>query len=224
MNIRFGGFFVYDTNNMQLSDKRVQEFKDIYKEEHGKELPDAEARKAAQGLLDLAELLCESATKDIARKRKLKENPDGFYLEDDTYSCLICHRSITGEEGWYDKWGPKCLLCQKAVESGAVPVYVCKDSDSWYAMWELKSEFKIVHQTAKKLMRQGELKARVVMTEEGAPYEYIFLKKENPRLISRYSPERKSYDRHRDKENKQQAREWKIEWRNKNKTRPLGSV
>jgi len=44
------------------------------------------------------------------------------------------------------------------------------------------------------------------------------LKKENPHLISRHSPERKSYDRHRDKEYDRQAREFKLEWKKKKHT------
>ena len=49
----------------------------------------------------------------------------------------------------------------------------------------------------KKLVRENKLKARIVLNEEGKPYSYIFLKKENPELIDpdRYTPARKSYDK-----------------------------
>ena len=184
---------------MTLPQKAIEEFKDIYKKEHGKELSDAEASEAAHNLYGFAEILIKCAKRDFQRKQQLKKSPEGFHITDGTYNCMVCGRAVTGEESWYDQWGVKCILCQKAVKDGIVPGFVCKDHDSHYKMWELKSKFNIHSQTARKLVRQGELKARIVTTEDGKPYEYIFLKKENPRLISHYSPERKSYDRHRDK-------------------------
>jgi len=42
---------------MQLSDKSVQEFKRIFKEEYGKEYTDAEAREAAENLVGFFDLL-----------------------------------------------------------------------------------------------------------------------------------------------------------------------
>ena len=131
---------------------------------------------------------------------------------------MVCGCLVAGDQSWYDQWGVKCLLCQKAIKDEIIPGFVCKDHDSHYKMWELKDKFKIHPQTARKLVRQGELKARIITTADGKPFEYIFLKKENPHLISRHSPERKSYDRHRDKEYDRQAREFKLEWKKKKHT------
>lgn len=200
---------------MGLPEKSIEEFKEIYKKEYGKELNDAEASEAANNLVNFYKLLWDISIKEVKRERRLKKEPEGFHLTDGTYSCSVCGRSITGEEDWYDEWGIKCLLCQKAVKEKIIPGFVCKNHDSYYKTWELKDEFKIHPQTARKLIRQGELKARIVTTEDGKPHEYIFLKKENPHLISKYSPERKSYDRHRDKAYNRQARELKLEWKNK---------
>ena len=66
-------------------------------------------------------------------------------------------------------------------------------------MWHLKDKFGISTATAKKHIKEGKLKAREVLNDNGTVHEYVFLKKENPELIERYSPERKSYDRHRRK-------------------------
>jgi len=210
-----------DTNllTMTLSQKSIEEFKEIYKEEKGKELNDAEASEAAHNLVNFVELLYKCAERDARRKRQLKKEPEGFHVTDGTYNCMVCGRTVTGDESWYDQWGVKCLICQKAVKEGVVPGFVCKDHDSHYKMWELKDKFKIHPQTARKLVREGKLKARIVTTDDGKPFEYIFLKKENPSLICRYSPERKSYDRHRDKENDRRSREWKIKWREEHKNR-----
>lgn len=202
---------------MSLPQEAIEEFKEIYKKEYKKELSDAEARESAENLVRFFDLLWECEKKDIQRKQLLKKEPEGFHLTDEVYNCLICHCTVTGDESWYDKWGVKCLLCQKAIKEETVPGFVCKERESWYAVWQLKDKFGIHPQTARKMVRIGELKARIVATESGQPYEYVFLKKENPHLISRYSPERKSYDRHRDKENARRFREWKIEWKKKNK-------
>lgn len=186
---------------MGLSKKAIDEFKEIYKKQYKKELNDAEASEAANNLVGLFKLLYDCEVKELQRKHRLKKEPEGFHLTGGTYSCSICHRQVTGDESWYDKWGIKCLRCQKAVKEGSVPPFVCQDRDSWYAMWELGSKFGIKHPTARKLVRQGGLKARIVAYEDGNPYEYVFLKKENPDLIDpeKKSPARKSYDRNSNK-------------------------
>ncbi len=196
---------------MDLSHERIDEFKEIYKEKNGKELSDEEAADAAYNLYGLVEIIWECAKRDTKRERQLKKEPEGFHINDGTYSCMICGNSVTGDQSWYDKWGIKCLLCQKAVKEGAVPGFVCRDHDSHYKMWELKSKFDIHPQTARKLIREGKLKARIIATADGKPHEYIFLKKENPELICRYSPERKSYGRNRKKEAARTTRQWKLE-------------
>jgi len=195
---------------MSLSKERVDEFKEIYKKEYGKELTDAEASEAAHNLVGFVELLWEVSMKEAQRKRRLKKEPDGFSV-DGQYSCLVCRCSISPETGWYDKWGQKCLLCTKAIKNGVVPAFVPRDHDSFYKTWELKDKFKIHPQTARKMVRTGELKARIITTEEGKPYEYIFLKKENPQLVSRFNPIRKSWNRHRKKEDARREKEWKLE-------------
>ncbi|MFA4880788.1 MAG: hypothetical protein WC650_04175 [Candidatus Doudnabacteria bacterium] len=170
---------------MQPSKKALEEFKGIYKKKTGKELSDQEAYEMANNLLNFVELLYECARKEAIKKRKLKEHPGGFHLEDGIYNCLICHRQVTGKESWYDELGPKCLICQKAINKGVVPKYVCKNRDSWYAMWELKSEFDINPATANKMMREGKLKARIIQDEAGRDYFYVFLVKENKGLSGR---------------------------------------
>ncbi|MCX6717212.1 MAG: hypothetical protein NTU76_00865, partial [Candidatus Taylorbacteria bacterium] len=203
---------------MSLSKERIDEFKKIYKEKFNKELTDAEASESANNLVGFFELLWKSSLRDMQREEILKKEPKGFHIADGIYNCMVCRRTVTGDESWYDQWGVKCLLCQKAVEDGTIPGFVCTDHDSHYKTWELKDKFKIHPQTARKMVRLGELKARIVTTEKGEPYEYIFLKKENPQLICRYSPERKSYDRHRKKESERLKWEWKKKERKKIKT------
>ncbi|MFH1694701.1 MAG: hypothetical protein ABH880_03035 [Patescibacteria group bacterium] len=166
---------------MQLSKERIQEFKDLLEKKEGKEISWEEAEKGAYNLMRFAELALELAEKDFRRQKKLEENPKGFHIEGIGYTCRVCHESISNEETWYDKNGIKCLLCQRALDKKVIPQRVCKDRDSWYAMWELNKEG-IRTQTALKMMREGKLKARVVKGDNGKPHFYAFMKEENPTL------------------------------------------
>ncbi len=120
------------------------------------------------------------------KDQKLKEFPNGYQLEETagSYNCIVCYKTIKGKEVWWDQSGPKCELCQKAILKKIIPHSVCKGRlDNWYAMWQLKDKFGISSPTARKLVRNGELKARIVPDEQGNPYYYVFLKKENPKLV-----------------------------------------
>ena len=164
---------------MPLSKQAIREFKEIYKKEFGKEISDREAYEMGNNLLQFTELLYECARKEAVKKEKLKKYPQGFHLDDGPYNCLVCYKQVNGEESWWDLLGPKCIPCQKAIENGVIPKYVCKNRDSWYAMRELKDKFGIHPATAKKMIREGKLKARIIKDEGGRDYFYVFLVKEN---------------------------------------------
>jgi cytochrome c peroxidase len=167
---------------MQLSQKAIDEFKIAWKESFGEDISDERARMEAIPLMQLAELAFDSYQDDLDRKRKLKEHPKGFHLTDGTYSCLLCHTSISGDSSWYDEYGQKCLNCQRALNQGVIPPEAFTDRDSRYLMWELKSKFGLHSATVRKMMRNGELKARIITSENGQPYEYVFMKAENESL------------------------------------------
>jgi len=164
---------------MKISDEAIKEFQEIYKEKYGKELSHAEAYESASNLLGLFEVLLKGAQVDRARKLRLKDEPKGFHIKGGPYTCFICHKYVSDEETWYDKYGIKCLVCQHALERKHVPLKYFKDTKSWYALWELKSEFGIHPQTAMKLVREGKLVAHVIPNENGRPYYHIFPKAEN---------------------------------------------
>ncbi|OGI65978.1 MAG: hypothetical protein A3B11_00865 [Candidatus Taylorbacteria bacterium RIFCSPLOWO2_01_FULL_44_26] len=193
---------------MSLSQEAINEFKDIYKKEYDKELSDAEASEAAHNLFNFTKTIWDIAEHQARLKHRIKKEPDGFPV-DGHYSCIVCCISINPETGWYDRWYQKCKPCKNAVRDKTIPTFVCEHRDSYYSMWHLKDKFGIKTPTAKKLIKEGKLKARVILTEDGKPHDYIFLKKENPDLIDpdRHTPARKSYDRHRDKMSKIWARE-----------------
>ncbi len=170
---------------MSLPDEAVREFQEIYKKEYGKEISHAEAYEAASNLIGLFEILLKGEREDRARKLRLKDEPKGFHIKGGPYNCFICHKYVSDEETWYDKYGIKCLICQRAVEKRVVPGKICQNKDSWYSMWELDHYFKIKPQAARKLIRQGKLKARVITSQGDHAYCFIFLTKENPILGSK---------------------------------------
>ena len=192
---------------MTVSKKYVDEFKEIYKKEHGKDLSDSEAQEAANNLVGFFDILWKCSMEDSKKKARLKKEPDGFPVEGNR-SCAVCRQSINETNGWYDWYGQTCLLCRKAIKDGIIPPFVCSEYDSYFKTWQFE-RFGFKSPTVRKMVRTGELRARIVLAENGKPHEYIFLKKENPDYREFHNPDFKSYQRNRAKIAKRWSREMK---------------
>ena len=164
---------------MQLSDGTIKEFQGHFKKKYGQELSRGEAEESARNLVGLVEILWELYLKDKERQKKLEQFPKGFHLDADGHSCSICSNSMPKEQSWYDKWGMKCLTCQKAIDRKIIPGSAAKDKDSWYSVYDLESSFKLKSTTITKFIRQGILKARIIPGPSGRPHAKIFLIKDN---------------------------------------------
>jgi hypothetical protein len=164
---------------MQLSKERIQEFKDLLEKKKGGEVSWEEAEEGAYNLTSLVKLLYDCWVKDEHRKKRLEESPKGFHLEGIGYTCFICGNSVSDEETWYDKWGIKCLVCQKAVDKKIIPASCAKNEDSWYSKYDLESRFNIDRHALKRFIKEGILKPRIVPNSVGRPHTYLFLIKDN---------------------------------------------
>ncbi len=164
---------------MELSKESIQEFKDILEKKTGKEVSWEEASEGAYNLLHFTKLLYDCEIKEKIRKKKLEESPEGFHLEGVGYSCSICGDSVSNEETWYDKWGIKCLTCQKAIDRKIIPGSAAKNKESWYSKYDLETCFNIDRHTLNRLVKQGILKPRIVSDLSGRPHSHLFFIKDN---------------------------------------------
>lgn len=164
---------------MSVSDKHIQELKEIMEKKSGKEVSWDDASEAARNLAGLAEVLFDCWVEGKKREKKLEESPKGFPLEG-SYSCLICGQGGDRNGGiWYDKWGQKCMVCQAAVDRGEVPGWAAKHHDSWYSKYALESRFNLKAPALRKWIKEGIIKPRNVLREDGRVHYQIFLLYDN---------------------------------------------
>lgn len=147
-------------------------------------LTDEEGMEYGQGKRNLEEIgkICEEHKKEEQeREERLKEHPEGFAIERRGGTCNLCGHSNYGQEEdyWYDKWGIKCLVCQKAIDRKEVPGSLLKFKDSWYSDWELKSRFNVKTPTIRKWTKDGVLKARIISHYGKGTWAQVYLLKDN---------------------------------------------
>lgn len=171
---------------MSVDDKQLEDYKKLCDKYGISHSSDDEYRDSANNLYAFVELSLDMAREEVARQHRLKENPNGFAFKSQSRTCVLCgHSTEYDEDMWYDKWGMKCLDCQEALNKKVIPGYVFKDSknEKHITASSLSWKFKMSHPTIKKLVHDGQLKARVI---KGHKYgdTLVFLRKENPNLKS----------------------------------------
>lgn len=100
---------------METTNERLLEIKEFLEKEHGREFSLDEAQDALNRINVLARIIADAAIEKCDWENKLKKFPQGFHLERRSI-CMICGSSKQGDELWYDKYGIKCMICQKAIE------------------------------------------------------------------------------------------------------------
>lgn len=161
-------------------------------EKQSKSKIDYETRMKYEGhhVVQLARLAGEFKGVQNVRERRLKHEPDGFFLESEegTYSCGICGEHTPGNRTWWNLDGVRCTDCQRNIKEGVISAEIHKNRDTWIKDWELSSEyeFNIHPSTVKKLKRQGLLHGRDLKREDGTVYFTAYLISENKEFLEKY--------------------------------------
>jgi hypothetical protein len=184
---------------MAITDQTLQKYKEILERDSKRKWSDDEVRDAVERVTQFCTIIIDMYREEKKKEKKLEEFPHGYHLEDrdGQYHCRICYRYIEGKDTWYDKYGLKCMDCQRNIDNGVIPGEICKDEDLWFQNWQLKSDFGIHHSTAKKLVREGKLKVRELKNEKGESYSKVYLVSENKEFLKT------------------------VKWKKKNRTNPI---
>jgi hypothetical protein len=167
---------------MQNDNEHIQRMKDILEKEHGREFTWQEAAAASDNLTQFASVLLDIAMEEDRRKRKLKDSPKGFHLNGEGYTCFVCGYSASNEDSWYDKYGIKCMTCQRAIDRKEIPASIAKNRESWYSKCDLEHAFNIKPPVLRRWVEAGLLKPRHV-TNNGRVHLQLFLIKDNKDVL-----------------------------------------
>jgi len=138
-------------------------------------------------LEQLAHLVFDIYQWQKSMDKRLEQQPEGFSFASEGRMCSVCLGGTSGEL-WYDKLGIRCLDCQQAYVKKIIPGYVIKDHENrrYITGMRLSINTGLRSQQLKKLIKSGELKARII-EHSGTSDTMIFLKSENPSLIKYFS-------------------------------------
>jgi hypothetical protein len=172
-----------ETEEYEWSTKKEEEFDSNFAvdrdrfcltDEQGREFSDMKYR-----LEQMGKLADEWKEWEKQLTERLKANPNGFILEGVSRNCAICGQGSKEDGSWYDKYGLKCMVCQKAIDEREIPASLAKDRDSWYSKWDLEHDFNIKSQTLKKWMKEGIIKSRTVSYYGNGVHTELFLIEDN---------------------------------------------
>jgi DNA-directed RNA polymerase subunit M/transcription elongation factor TFIIS len=176
-----------ESEEMELSAKKEDEFDPNFAADRDRFcLTDEQGREFSDfkfGLEQMAKFSDEWKEKEKQLAERLEANPDGFILEGVGRNCAICGQGSREDGSWYDKYGLKCLVCQKAIDVGEIPASLAQEKDSWYSKWDLESNFNLTHHAIKKWVKDGLLKSRTVSQYGKGVHVEIFLIEDNKEFL-----------------------------------------
>ncbi len=154
-----------------------------FNKEFGK-LSETEQRIELTKMTHLVDLFAEEYFDQMEWEERLRKEPKGFPVDVEYKPCPICGGFMTNENCWYDKNGLKCTICQKAIKKRAIPAGVCKNRAKWFSEQDLKNTFQLSTTGINKMLKQGKLKARNIMTLDGIEvYFRVFIERENRQFV-----------------------------------------
>lgn len=146
---------------------------------------------SSNNLVQLARLMGEMDGIENMRKRRLKNEPEGFFLEasEGPYNCGICGESHYGNEIWWNLDGLRCVDCRRNIVEGVIPPLKRNKHDDkaeWFDKWEIASNRGIHPSSIRKLRREGLLKGIDLKREDGSEYRTIYLVSENQEFLDKH--------------------------------------
>lgn len=146
---------------------------------------------ASNNLVQLAKLMGKIDGIENVRKRRLKKEPEGFFLEasEGPYNCGICGESHYGNEIWWNLDGLRCADCRRNILKGVIPLFKHSrydDDAEWFENWQIKSNHGVHPSTVRKLRREGLLTGRDLKKKNGTIYHTVYLVSENKKFLKKY--------------------------------------
>jgi len=183
------GFLTGKLKGYELEDDLLKLFgKEEPKKPKSKLDPEMRAKYEHHNLVQMARMSAEYEATERIRTRRLKNEPDGFYLNDGGrgYTCGICRNHHDGEDIWWRPDGLRCRNCWNNIQAGVIPV-LSLDKEWWeedhLTKFELDYYYGVKTQSIKKLRREGVLVGRDLKDENGYVYEIVFLVSENQKFL-----------------------------------------
>jgi len=153
--------------------------------------PEFRAKYEHHNLVQMARMEAEYIATKRIRTRRLKNEPDGFYLNDGGrgYTCGICRDHYDGEDIWWRPDGLRCRNCWRNIQEGVIPV-LGLDKDWWeedyFTNFDISYYHGVKSQSIKKLRREGVVVGRDLKDEKGNTYETVYLVSENKEFLEDY--------------------------------------
>lgn len=152
--------------------------------------PEFRAKYEYNNLVQLARLCAEHEATERIRTRRLKNEPDGFFLNDGGrgYNCGICRRTHNGEDIWWRPDWLRCRDCWRNIQEGVIPV-LDLDKEWWeeehFDKYDVEKRG-VKSTSIKKLRREGALVGRDLKDTSGHAYWTVFLVNENEEFLKAY--------------------------------------
>lgn len=162
------------------------------KKEEAKPKPKIDEEKrnkyAHHNWVQLARLIGQHEGIENVRKRRLKDEPEGFFLEatEGPYTCSICREQTPGNKIWWNLDSLRCADCWRNTKEGVIPPLKHENEGVWISGSEIKSEYSVQSMTRKKLEREGVLHGRHLKREDGSTYFTVYLIEENKEFFKKY--------------------------------------
>lgn len=150
---------------------------------------------ASNNLVQIARMTGRHAGIENMRKRRLKKEPEGFFLEasEGPLTCSICGEHYYGNAMWWNLDGTRCKDCWRNIKEGVIPSLTPRydDKSNWFESWQIKSNHGVHPSSVRKLVREGLLHSRDLKRKDGSVYYTVYLVSENQEFLKKY-PKQKS--------------------------------